>query len=162
MALPPRRHSKQRGRKRRTHWKFRLANLTKCPQCKQLKPSHQICPFCGFYKDRVVVKIKTKKAAREFLQKANSSLPGVMELELEGIYPAGIFVLAKTGVAAKKRYALIDDSGRMTIRGFEKVRRDWAPIARDTQEGVLKAILKDRSPEKALGIVRKTIKRLKR
>ena len=111
--------------------------------------------------DSLFLMVKTKKAAKEFLQKANSSLPGVMELELEGTYAAGIFVLAKTGVAAKKRYALIDDSGRMTIRGFEKVRRDWSPIARDTQEGVLKAILKDRSPDKALAIVRKTIERLK-
>ena len=111
--------------------------------------------------DSLFLKVKTKKSAKEFLQKANSRLPGKMELDLDGIYSAGIFVLAKTGMAAKKRYALIDEAGKMTIRGFEKVRRDWSAIAKDTQEGVLRAILKNRSPEKALAIVRKNIERIK-
>ena len=61
MALPKRRHSKQRGRKRRTHWKLEAPDLAVCPQCKTLKKPHQICPVCGFYKDRVVVEIKVKK-----------------------------------------------------------------------------------------------------
>jgi DNA polymerase elongation subunit (family B) len=111
--------------------------------------------------DSLFLKIKTKKSAREFLKSANKRLPGVMELDMEGIFIAGIFVLAKTGVAAKKRYALLDEKGRMTIRGFEKVRRDWSPIAKDTQEAVLRAILKDRSPEKALEIARKNIERVR-
>lgn len=111
--------------------------------------------------DSLFLKVKTKKASREFLKKANKSLPGVMELDLEGIYSAGIFVLAKTGLAAKKRYALLDDRGEMTIRGFEKVRRDWSPIAKDTQESVLRAILKDRSPQKAVDLVRKNIERIR-
>lgn len=61
MALQNRRHSKQRGRKRRTHWKLKSPSLSVCPQCKKPKPPHRICPFCGFYKDRVVVKIEPKK-----------------------------------------------------------------------------------------------------
>ncbi|HOX54054.1 MAG: 50S ribosomal protein L32 [Candidatus Omnitrophica bacterium] len=65
MPLPKRRHSKQRGRKRRTHWKFEAPNLVVCPQCKTLKPPHQICPICGFYKDRVVVEIKTKEEKKK-------------------------------------------------------------------------------------------------
>lgn len=65
MALPKRRHSKQRGRKRRTHWKLNAPNLSVCPQCKQPKPSHRICPFCGFYKDKVVVEIKPKKEKKK-------------------------------------------------------------------------------------------------
>ncbi|MFH1655861.1 MAG: 50S ribosomal protein L32 [Candidatus Omnitrophota bacterium] len=65
MALPIRRHSKQRGRKRRTHWKLSALNLSTCPQCKQLRHPHKICPFCGFYKDRVVVEIKPKKPKRK-------------------------------------------------------------------------------------------------
>lgn len=111
--------------------------------------------------DSLFLKVKTKKAAKEFLTKANKTLPGVMELDLQGIYKSGIFVLAKTGMAAKKRYALIDEAGKMTIRGFEKVRRDWSPIAKDTQEGVLRAILKERSPDKAVEIVRENIERIR-
>jgi len=112
--------------------------------------------------DSMFLRVKTKKSAREFLDRANKGLPGVMELELEGIYSVGMFVLAKTGVAAKKRYALLDESGKMTIRGFEKVRRDWSPIAKDTQEGVLRAILKERSPEKAVKLVKRNIERIEK
>ncbi|MBM3252583.1 MAG: 50S ribosomal protein L32 [Candidatus Omnitrophica bacterium] len=65
MALPKRRHSKQRGRKRRTHWKLSSPNLIPCPQCKQLKPSHKICPVCGFYNGRAVVEIKPKKEKKK-------------------------------------------------------------------------------------------------
>jgi DNA polymerase I len=72
-----------------------------------------------------------------------------MELELEGFYPRGIFI-------TKKRYAMIDDEGRMVVKGLEFVRRDWAAIAKKTQEEVLKAILRDGSPEKAAEIIRKT------
>ncbi len=111
--------------------------------------------------DSLFIESKTRKAARDFLKRANKDLPGVMELELEGMYKAGIFVLAKSGKAAKKRYALIDSRGKMTIRGFEKVRRDWSPIAKQTQESVLEAVLRNRSPEKALGIVKKSIERIR-
>jgi len=65
MALPPRRHSKTRGRKRRTHWKLNSPNLIPCPQCKQLKLPHRVCPFCGFYKSREAVKIEQKKKEKK-------------------------------------------------------------------------------------------------
>jgi large subunit ribosomal protein L32 len=65
MALPPRRHSKQRGRKRRTHWKLKGPTLIPCPQCKQLKISHRVCPNCGFYKAREAVKIEKKQREKK-------------------------------------------------------------------------------------------------
>jgi large subunit ribosomal protein L32 len=61
MALPKRRHSKSRRDKRRTHDKLALPNLTICPQCKQPKRTHRICPYCGFYKGRQIIEIKPKK-----------------------------------------------------------------------------------------------------
>ena len=61
MPLPKKRHSKQRGRKRRTHWKLSALNLAPCPQCKQLKIAHQICKVCGYYKGKQVVEIKIKE-----------------------------------------------------------------------------------------------------
>jgi len=107
--------------------------------------------------DSLFLKVKSSTDAEHFLSKANESLPGVMELEFRDLYHSGIFVSTKTGQAAKKRYALIDQSGKITIRGFEKVRRDWSNIAKDTQEAVLLAVLRDHSPEKAAQIVRNTI-----
>ena len=63
MALPKRKHSVARGRKRRTHWKIKSTSLTPCPQCQQLKLPHKVCLVCGFYAGRQVmeIKVKTKK-----------------------------------------------------------------------------------------------------
>ena len=61
MPNPKRQHSRQRGRKRRTHWKATLAALSPCPQCQKPIVSHRVCPFCGYYKNRPVVVMKTKE-----------------------------------------------------------------------------------------------------
>ncbi|OUX32943.1 MAG: 50S ribosomal protein L32 [bacterium TMED264] len=55
MALPKRRQSKSRGRKRRTHYKSSLASTTKCPQCGSIKMRHRACLECGYYKGRPVI-----------------------------------------------------------------------------------------------------------
>ena len=60
MALPKRQHSKQRSRKRRTHYKVTMASLGKCPQCKKSILSHRVCPSCGYYKGKPVVEIKVE------------------------------------------------------------------------------------------------------
>jgi len=65
MALPKRRHSVQRGRKRRTHWKLRLSSLGICPQCKQPKQSHKVCGNCGYYAGREAIHIKTKEEKKK-------------------------------------------------------------------------------------------------
>ena len=65
MPLPKRRHSKARGRKRRAHWKLTQASLIPCPQCKQLKLSHRVCGFCGYYNGRQVVEIKVKEKKKK-------------------------------------------------------------------------------------------------
>ncbi len=111
--------------------------------------------------DSLFLKVKSSSDAERFLKTANDKLPGIMELEFRDLYHSGIFVSTKTGQAAKKRYALIDQDGKITIRGFEKVRRDWSSIAKNTQERVLLAVLKDHSPEKAAQIVRNTIDELR-
>ncbi len=61
MALPKRKHSKTRRDKRRTHYKLKKAVLSVCPECKQPKPPHRVCPHCGFYKGKKYVEIKEKK-----------------------------------------------------------------------------------------------------
>lgn len=106
-------------------------------------------------------KDSSKEAVLDFMKKINDSLPGDMELELEGFYPRGVFVSKKSEEkGAKKKYALLGEDGRIKIRGFELVRRDWAPIAKDTQRKVLEIILKEGSKEKAVKVVRDTISRL--
>jgi len=61
MAHPKRKHSRSRGRKRRTHQKLSSPLLVECKQCKSSKPAHMVCPFCGYYRDKEVVEIKLKE-----------------------------------------------------------------------------------------------------
>jgi len=58
MPLPPRKLSKSRKRKRRTHDRLSQVNLTICPQCGESKLPHHACPHCGTYKGREVLKIE--------------------------------------------------------------------------------------------------------
>ncbi|MBN4076435.1 50S ribosomal protein L32 [Gemmatimonas aurantiaca] len=50
MAHPKRRHSRERGRKRRANWKIDLPNVVPCKNCGQKKMQHFICPNCGQYR----------------------------------------------------------------------------------------------------------------
>jgi len=61
MAHPKRKHSQARRDKRRSQWKLTLASLTRCPQCAKVIVSHQACSYCGFYRGRQVLEIRTKK-----------------------------------------------------------------------------------------------------
>ena len=65
MPLPKKRHSKARGRKRRTFWKLEQMNLIPCPQCKSLKPIHHVCTVCGYYDGKQVVEIKIKEEKKK-------------------------------------------------------------------------------------------------
>ena len=106
---------------------------------------------------------KTKEEALAFQKDVNTTLPESMELELEDFYTSGVFV-GKRGAdskGAKKKYALLSESGRIKIRGFELVRRDWSFVSRNTQRAVLETILKEGSKEKAMAIVKDVIKNLR-
>jgi large subunit ribosomal protein L32 len=54
MPNPKRRHSKTRGRKRRTHDSLKPAGLSACANCQRLRMSHRVCPYCGYYDGRFV------------------------------------------------------------------------------------------------------------
>ncbi|MCD6402814.1 MAG: hypothetical protein J7K98_00620 [Candidatus Aenigmarchaeota archaeon] len=109
-----------------------------------------------------IPKEKLLSRASQLLEKINSSLPGIIELEFRGLYEGGIFVTVKGEKrGAKKRYALIDEKGNLEIRGFETVRRDWCDLAKWLQHEVLRIILQERDPKKAVEVVRKTIQRVK-
>jgi DNA polymerase I/DNA polymerase-2 len=115
--------------------------------------------------DSLFVKLKQKdkieKVADDFLEKINKSLPGIMELELQGIYMKGLFVPQRIGTyTAKKRYALIDKYDNLVIRGLETVRRDWCDIARKLQHDVIRLILTGKEKE-AIREVRETVKRIR-
>jgi large subunit ribosomal protein L32 len=63
MPLPKKRHSKQRGRKRRTHWKLTAPNVVDCPHCHEPKLTHRVCLHCGYYAGREVIFVGKEKEA---------------------------------------------------------------------------------------------------
>lgn len=73
MAVPKRRTSKARKRKRRTHFCLENPTVPKsqktrapgsrsqkffCQNCSQPKPPHAICPNCGHYHGKPVVEVE--------------------------------------------------------------------------------------------------------
>ncbi|WP_406534339.1 DNA polymerase domain-containing protein [Methanobrevibacter sp.] len=104
-------------------------------------------------KEQLELEAEIKSQAQKFLKYLNSTLPESMELEYEGFYRRGFFV-------SKKRYAVIED-GEIIAKGLELVRRDWAPIVKNTQKSVLMAILKEGNSDKAISEVKKVLKKIK-
>lgn len=74
MAVPKRKHSNSRTRKRRTHDALTPPNLPSfealqrggrgrskrfiCPHCKQIKEPHLVCSNCGYYHGRQVIEVE--------------------------------------------------------------------------------------------------------
>ncbi len=59
MAVPKRKVSKARRDKRRSSvWKLDMPALSKCTQCGELKMPHRVCPVCGYYKGKEIVKVE--------------------------------------------------------------------------------------------------------
>ena len=64
MAVPKRRVSKTRRDKRRSsHWKLTLPGVIKCEHCGAARLSHRVCPECGYYNGRDVVKADAAEKA---------------------------------------------------------------------------------------------------
>ena len=105
---------------------------------------------------------KTKAQINQLLEELNSKLPGIMELELEGFFKRGIWVTTRGGIiGAKKKYAMLGKDGKIKIRGFETVRRDWCNLAREVQNKVIQLILVEGDEKKALKYLKGIVKKIK-
>ena len=58
MAVPQRRTSKTRKRKRRTHFKITVPGMVVCPNCGEMKLAHRVCKECGHYNGRMIIEEK--------------------------------------------------------------------------------------------------------
>ena len=56
MALPTQKRSKSRQKRRQYQYRLKKIYLSVCPKCKKPKQSHKICPFCGTYMDKEIIK----------------------------------------------------------------------------------------------------------
>ncbi|MCQ2362977.1 MAG: 50S ribosomal protein L32 [Acidaminococcaceae bacterium] len=57
MAVQQVKLSRSRRMSRRANWKLEVPNLVECPQCHELKMPHRVCPSCGSYNGKTVVKV---------------------------------------------------------------------------------------------------------
>ena len=56
------RHTKGHTRNRRSHHALKAKNLLVCKNCGALIQGHKMCDACGYYKGKLVLKVKAKKA----------------------------------------------------------------------------------------------------
>jgi len=65
MAVPKRKTSKaKRDQRRASNFKLEPPNLSECPQCHALKPSHIVCKACGYYAGKQVVEVADEKRSK--------------------------------------------------------------------------------------------------
>lgn len=60
MSVPAKRRSRSEARRGRSHMALKKVKLNKCPKCGKAVLPHRACKFCGSYKGREVLKIKSK------------------------------------------------------------------------------------------------------
>lgn len=56
--LPKRKTARARQGERRSHLHLTAPNLTECPECHEKHLPHRVCPNCGTYRGRQVLKVK--------------------------------------------------------------------------------------------------------
>ncbi|MBD3268072.1 50S ribosomal protein L32 [bacterium] len=54
MAHPKRRKSKSKTGMKRAHHAIKPGSLSECPNCRNTKMPHRVCPECGYYKDSTI------------------------------------------------------------------------------------------------------------
>ena len=59
MAVPKRKHSNHRTGIRRSQDAKKPREIQYCPKCSTAKPSHVICPNCGYYMGRTLVEVES-------------------------------------------------------------------------------------------------------
>jgi len=65
MGLPSKKRPKSEKRKRATVNLLQKAKLTTCPKCKKAILPYHVCPYCGTYAGRQVLKLEIKKETKK-------------------------------------------------------------------------------------------------
>ena len=65
MPVPKKKTTRARRGKRRAHIKLTKSTLIKCSKCGKFILPHRVCPYCGWYKGKEVIKIKLKEGKKK-------------------------------------------------------------------------------------------------
>ncbi len=64
MSVPKKRQTSSSVKQRRSHHSLKQIKLIKCPKCGRLIQPYHVCPFCGNYNGKEVIKIKVRKKSQ--------------------------------------------------------------------------------------------------
>ena len=90
-----------------------------------------------------------QSAIKEFIKKVKAELP--LDMDVDNTYKVIFFT------ESKKRYAGLTTKGEIVVRGLEVRRGDWCDLAKELQSEVIRIILEEENPEKAVRFVKDTI-----
>ena len=88
-----------------------------------------------------------------FIRKVKEELP--LDMDVDNIYRSIFFT------ESKKRYAGLTSKGEIVVRGLEVRRGDWCELAKELQSEVIRIILEEEDPDKAVKFVKDTISEVK-
>ncbi|MBI2984033.1 MAG: 50S ribosomal protein L32 [Candidatus Kerfeldbacteria bacterium] len=69
MGLPAKRRTKQSKRERAAHFALLPSQLVACSHCHRRIRPHHVCPYCGYYQGREVVKMPVAAESAKKKQK---------------------------------------------------------------------------------------------
>lgn len=69
MSVPAKRRSGGNKRRRASHFALKKVKTVLCKRCQRPKLPHQVCAFCGTYKNKEVLKSKLDKKEEKKLAK---------------------------------------------------------------------------------------------
>ncbi|PIR93283.1 50S ribosomal protein L32 [Candidatus Falkowbacteria bacterium CG10_big_fil_rev_8_21_14_0_10_43_10] len=59
MSVPKKRRTRGSVKRRQSHHALKKQKLAKCKQCGKAVLSHAACSYCGYYKGKEVIKVKS-------------------------------------------------------------------------------------------------------
>ena len=65
MSVPKKKRTSGSAGKRRSHHALKSTTINTCSQCKKAVRPHEACSFCGYYKGKEVVKIKSETKVKK-------------------------------------------------------------------------------------------------
>ncbi|MFC1598505.1 50S ribosomal protein L32 [Patescibacteria group bacterium] len=69
MSVPKKKRTRGSKKRRRSHLALSKIKTVLCSRCKRPKLPHQVCAFCGTYKDKELLKSKLDKKEEKKLAK---------------------------------------------------------------------------------------------
>jgi large subunit ribosomal protein L32 len=61
---PKRKHSQGRRDRRRAHDALVAVSVVTCSNCGEVRPSHTVCPNCGFYQGREAISVEKEQKSK--------------------------------------------------------------------------------------------------